>query len=58
MMEPKFVPYLTDKTRKTEHGYEYIELTKDTPQALIDEYITFVKEQDEHCKKSERIVML
>lgn len=58
MMEPKFIPFLTDKTRKTEHGYEYIELTKDTPQALIDEYMAFVKEQDEHCKKSESIVML
>lgn len=58
MMEPKFIPFLTGKTRKTENGYEYIELMKDTPQDLMDEYMTFVQEQDERCKKNERIIML
>lgn len=39
MMEPKFLPFLTDHTKKTEHGYEYIELSKDTPQELMNIWI-------------------
>lgn len=41
--------------KKTEYGYEYIELSKDTPQELIIEYMNFVMEQDKHCKNHERI---
>ena len=58
MMEPKFIPFLTDKTQKTEHGYEYIELMKNTPKDLMNEYMIFVQEQDERCKRNERIIML
>lgn len=58
MMEPKFLPFLTDHTKKTKHGYEYIELSKDTPQELMNEYMNFVMEQDEHCKNNERITSL
>ena len=58
MMEPKFLPFLTEHTKKTEHGYEYIELSKDTPQELMNEYMDFVMEQDQHCKNHERITSL
>lgn len=32
--------------KKIERGYEYIELSKDTPQELMNEYMDFVMEQD------------
>ena len=44
--------------KKTEHGYEYIVLSKDTPQELMNEYMDFVMEQDEHCKNHKRIIFL
>lgn len=50
---------ISDRTyKKTEHGYEYIELSNDTPQELMNEYMDFVMEQDEHCKNHERITLL
>ena len=58
MLDPNFLPYLTNKMAKTEHGYEYIVLTKDTPKDLFDEYINLVKEQDERIARGERVIML
>ena len=42
---------------KTEHGYEYIVLRKDTPKDLFDEYMNIVMEQDERVERGERINM-
>lgn len=44
--------------KKTKHGYEYFELSKETPQELMNEYMDFVMEQDKHCKNHERITFL
>lgn len=41
----------------TEHGYEYIVLSKDVPKDLFDEYMKIVKEQDESIVRGERIIM-
>lgn len=57
MLDPEFVPYLTNKNAKTEHGYEYIVLRKDASKDLRDEYMNFVKEQDERIRCGERITM-
>lgn len=43
MLDPKFLPYLTNKMTKTEHCYEYIVLSKDSPNDLFDEYMKIVK---------------
>lgn len=58
MLDPKFLPYLTKKKAKTEHGYECIVLTKDTPKYLFDEYMKIVMEQDERVDRGERVIML
>lgn len=58
MMEPKFLPFLTDNTKKTKHVYEYFELSEETPQELMNEYMDFVMEQDKNCKNHERITFL
>lgn len=57
MLDPKYLPYLTKKNAKTEHGYEYIVLRKDTPKDLFDEYMNIVMEQDERVEHGERITM-
>lgn len=57
MLEPKFVPYLTEKKAKSEHGYSYIVLKEDTPKYLRDEYMEIVAEQDERIKNGEMIMM-
>lgn len=57
MLDPKYLPYLTNKMAKTEHGYEYIVLSKDTPKDLFDEYMNIVMEQDERVERGERIIM-
>lgn len=57
MLEPKFVPYLTEKKAKTAHGYQYIVLKEDTPKALLDEYMAMVAKQDERVKNGEMIIM-
>ena len=57
MLDPKYLPYLTKKTQKAEHGYEYVVLKKDTPKDLFDEYINLVKEQDGKIARGERIIM-
>lgn len=57
MLDPKYLPYLTKKTQKTEHGYEYIVLSKDTPKDLFDEYMNLVKEQDKRIRRGKRIIM-
>ena len=57
MLDPKYLPYLTKKNAKTEHGYEYIVLSKDTPNDLFDEYMKIIREQDERIARVERIIM-
>lgn len=57
MLEPKFVPYLTDKKLKTEHGYEYIALKEDAPKDIKDEYMDMIDEQDKRIKNGEMIMM-
>lgn len=57
MLNPKYLPYLTKKNAKTEHGYEYIVLRKDTPKDLFDEYMKIIREQDERIARGERIIM-
>lgn len=57
MLDPNFLPYLTNKMAKTEHGYEYIVLSKDTPKDLFDEYMKIIREQDERIARGEPIIM-
>ncbi len=57
MLDPNFLPYLTNKNAKTEHGYEYIVLSKDTPKDLFDEYMKIIGEQDGKIARGERIIM-
>lgn len=58
MLDPEFVPYLTKKKAKTEHGYEYIVLRKDTPKDLFYEYMKIIREQDGKIARGERVIML
>lgn len=58
MLDPKFVPYLSDEKRKSKHGYEYIVLKDETPKKLYDEYMDFVKKQDKRMKNNELIEYL
>ena len=57
MLDPKYLSYLTKKNAKTEHGYEYIVLKKDTPKDLFDEYMKIIREQDERIARGELIIM-
>lgn len=57
MLDPNFLPYLTNKMAKTEHGYEYIVLSKDSPKDLFDEYMKIIREQDERIARGEPIIM-
>lgn len=57
MLDPNFLPYITKKNAKTEHGYEYIVLSKDTPKDLFDEYMKIIREQDERIARGEPIIM-
>lgn len=57
MLDPKYLPYLTNKIAKTEHGFEYIVLNKDTPKDLFDEYMKIIREQDGKIDRDERIIM-
>lgn len=41
MLEPKFIPYLT---KKTKNGYEYTVLKVNTSDKLKKEYMKLVKE--------------
>lgn len=50
MLEPKFIPYLTNKTKKTKNGYEYTVLKVNTPDKLKKEYMEMVKKQDKRIK--------
>lgn len=57
MLDPKYLPYLTKKNVRTEHGYEYIVLSKDSPKDLFDEYMKIIREQDERIARGEPIIM-
>lgn len=58
MLNPKFVQYLSDEKKKSKHGYEYIVLKDETPKNLYDEYMDFVKKQDQRMKNNEPIEYL
>lgn len=57
MLDPKYLLYLTKKNERTEHGYEYIVLSKDSPKDLFDEYMKIIREQDERIARGEPIIM-
>ena len=57
MLDSNYLSYLTNKMAKTEHGYEYIVLSKDTPKDLFDEYMKIIREQDERIARGEPIIM-
>ncbi|MDY5835771.1 MAG: hypothetical protein SPK23_01410 [Eubacteriales bacterium] len=55
MLEPKFVPYITDKTAKTAHGVEYSVLSEDAPESLKQEYLSLIQYQDDEAAKGKPI---
>lgn len=57
MLEPKYVPYITKKKIKTEHGYSYSVLSDSAPEELKREYMRLVMEQDELAAKGELVFM-
>lgn len=57
MLDPKYVPYVTEKMAKTIHGYEYIVLKDNTPKELLDEYMNIINEQDNRIKANKPIMM-
>ncbi|MDO5016222.1 MAG: hypothetical protein Q4E09_04365 [Eubacteriales bacterium] len=57
MLEPKFVPFITDKTAKTPHGVEYSVLLETAPEELKEEYHKLIKSQDEEAAKGKPISM-
>lgn len=57
MLEPKFVPYVTDKTAKTPHGVKYSVLSEDAPESLKQEYLSLIQHQDEEAAKGKPISM-
>ncbi|MDO5033634.1 MAG: hypothetical protein Q4D97_02225 [Eubacteriales bacterium] len=55
MLEPKFVPFITDKSAKTPHGVEYSILLESTPEELKEEYRKLIESQDEQAAKGKPI---
>lgn len=58
MIDPKLFEYFTDETVTTDNGYEYRPLKEDTPKEILDDYMEFIKEQDERFKNNEPVMML
>lgn len=58
MINPKLFEYFTDETVTTDNGYEYTTLKEDTPKEILDDYMEFIKEQDERFKNNEPVMML
>lgn len=56
MLEPKFIPYLSEKKKVTKNGYEYIALKDNTPEDIFDEYMRSIKRQDYRMKNGEMVV--
>lgn len=55
MIEPKFYAYFTDQHAKTEHGYEYVVLKQETPDALRKEYEDMLDQQDKLVANGEPV---
>ena len=58
MINPKLFEYFTDETVTTDNGYEYTPLKEDTPKEILDDYMEFIKEQDERFKNNEPVMKL
>ena len=58
MINHKLFEYFTDETATTDNGYEYRPLKEDTPKEILDDYMEFIKEQDERFKNNEPVMML
>lgn len=58
MINPKLFEYLTDEKVTTDNGYEYTPLREDTPKEIMDDYMKFIKEQDERFKNNEPVMKL
>lgn len=56
MLEPRFIPYLSEKKAVTKNGYEYIVLKENTPMNIFNEYMRRVQRQDNRIKKGEMVV--
>ncbi len=56
MLEPRFIPYLSEKKAVTKNGYEYIVLKDNTPEDLFNEYMRRVQRQDNRIKNGEMVV--
>lgn len=56
MLEPKFIPYLSEKKAVTKNGYEYIVLKENTPMNIFNEYMRRVQRQDNRIKNGEMVV--
>lgn len=57
MLDPKFVPYISGKIAKTEHGVAYSVLNHNAPDELKKEYELLIKEQDAMAAKGEPVFM-
>lgn len=58
MIDPKLFEYFTDETATTDNGYEYTPLKEDTTKEILDDYMEFIKEQDERFKNNEPVMKL
>lgn len=56
MLEPRFIPYLSEKKAVTKNGYEYIVLKENTPVDIFNEYMRIVQRQDNRIKNGEMVV--
>ncbi len=56
MLEPRFIPYLSEKKAVTKNGYEYIVLKENTPMNIFNEYMRRVQRQDNRIKNGEMVV--
>lgn len=56
MLEPKFIPYLSDKKKVTKNGYEYIALKENTPEDIFKEYMERINKQDLRMENGEMVV--
>ena len=58
MIDPKLFEYFTDETVTTDNGYVYRPLKEETPKEILDDYMEFIKEQDERFKNNEPVMKL
>ena len=58
MINPILFKYFKDEKVTTDSGYEYTPLKEDTPKEIMDDYMEFIKEQDERFKNNEPVMKL